>query len=66
MITELHPMLLRLLGEDKQLTIQLEPDLWPVQHQPRPGKQALINLALNARDAMPQGGRLAIETPTSK
>ncbi len=61
-ITELHPMLLRLLGEDKQLTIQLEPDLWPVHTDRGQLEQALINLALNARDAMPQGGRLAIES----
>jgi two-component system, cell cycle sensor histidine kinase and response regulator CckA len=61
-ITELHPMLLRLLGEDKQLTIQLAPDLWPVHTDRGQLEQALINLALNARDAMPQGGRLAIES----
>jgi two-component system, cell cycle sensor histidine kinase and response regulator CckA len=61
-ITELHPMLLRLLGEDKQLTIQLAPDLWPVHTDRGQLEQALINLALNARDAMPQGGRFAIES----
>ena len=61
-ITELHPMLLRLLGEDKPLTVRLEQDLWPVHADRGQLEQVVINLALNARDAMPRGGRFSIES----
>jgi two-component system, cell cycle sensor histidine kinase and response regulator CckA len=61
-VADLHPMLLRLLGEDKEVTVRLDPELWPVHTDRGQVEQALINLALNARDAMPQGGRFAIES----
>ena len=61
-LAELDPMLLQLLGEDKQLTTRLEPGLWPVHADRGQLEQVVINLALNARDAMPHGGRVSIES----
>jgi PAS domain S-box-containing protein len=61
-ITELENMLRRLLGEDIALTVRLSPDLWPAEVDPIQFEQVVINLAANARDAMPQGGALHIET----
>ena len=55
-------MLPRLLGEDIQLTLSLEQDLWTVKADPSQLDQVLMNLAVNARDAMSYGGRLHIET----
>jgi two-component system cell cycle sensor histidine kinase/response regulator CckA len=52
----------RLLGEDVRLALALQPDLGRVWADPAHLEQMLLNLALNARDAMPRGGRLAIST----
>jgi two-component system cell cycle sensor histidine kinase/response regulator CckA len=61
-VTEARNLLQRLTGEDVQLAITLAPRLSPVKADPSQIDQVLINLALNAREAMPRGGRLAIET----
>src|SRR5881275_876306 len=54
-------LLKRLIGEDIQLTTVLAPDLGVVKADPGQIEQIIINLAVNARDAMPSGGRLTIE-----
>lgn len=56
------PMLSRLLGEDVRLEVARSPDLWPVRADPGQLDQVLMNLAANARDALPRGGRVTIAT----
>lgn len=61
-IFETNKMLQRLIGEDIDLLIGLMPDLGKVKADPGQIEQVLMNLSVNARDAMPKGGKLTIET----
>jgi PAS domain S-box-containing protein len=55
-------MMKRLLGEDIELIVHLQPDIPPVSGDSTSLEQVLMNLCVNARDAMPQGGKIIIET----
>jgi len=61
-VTEIERMLGRVLGEDVELTTRLQPDLWMTEVDRAAFEQVLMNMAVNARDAMPNGGVLTIET----
>jgi len=61
-VLEIEKMLHRLIGEDIELVIRLDRNLGYVKADPGQLSQVLMNLALNSRDAMPSGGKLAIET----
>lgn len=61
-LSELDKMLRRLIGEDIELAMRLDPKLSRVRADPGQITQVIMNLAVNSRDAMPRGGRLLIET----
>jgi len=61
-LADVAKMLRRLIGEDVELVSTLKPDLGRVKVDPGQIEQVIMNLAVNARDAMPQGGKLFIET----
>jgi two-component system cell cycle sensor histidine kinase/response regulator CckA len=61
-VRDMKNLLGRLIGEDIRLVTELEPELGLVETDPSQIEQVIINLAVNARDAMPQGGKLTVET----
>jgi two-component system cell cycle sensor histidine kinase/response regulator CckA len=61
-IADLETMLRRLIGEDIELVLVLDPALGAVRADPGQIEQVIMNLAVNARDAMPHGGKLSLET----
>jgi two-component system cell cycle sensor histidine kinase/response regulator CckA len=64
LLTDMEEVIRRLAGDDIELVYALEPGLGYVQGDPDQLKQAIINLVVNAREAMPEGGRLVIEAET--
>ena len=62
LIQDMYRMLRRIIGEDIELVVETAPDLWMVRVDPHQMEQVLVNLVVNARDAMPHGGRLVIRT----
>jgi two-component system, cell cycle sensor histidine kinase and response regulator CckA len=61
-VTDMEKILRRVLGEDLELESVLDPGLGHVKADPSQVEQVIMNLAVNARDAMPEGGRLTLET----
>jgi two-component system, cell cycle sensor histidine kinase and response regulator CckA len=61
-VANIERMLHRVIGEDIELSTKLSPDLGLVKADPGQIEQIIMNLAVNARDAMPQAGKLTIET----
>jgi two-component system cell cycle sensor histidine kinase/response regulator CckA len=62
LVSDMEKMLPRLLGEDIAVSIKLDPELGSVKADQGQVEQVVMNLAVNARDAMPEGGRLVITT----
>ena len=62
LVRELERLLQRIIGEDVELRIRLAPGLGTVRADPGQLEQVILNLAVNSRDAMPEGGRLTLET----
>jgi PAS domain S-box-containing protein len=61
-LNQIVSVLRRTLGEQIEIRLDLAPQLMPIFAEPMQIEDAILNLAINARDAMPEGGRLSIET----
>src|SRR5205807_6347631 len=66
LVMGIEDMLRRTLGGTVEVTTILAPDLWPALVDPHQLELVILNLAINARDAMPLGGRVLIETRSMK
>jgi PAS domain S-box-containing protein len=65
-VAEMERMLRRLIGEEIELQLQLAPDVYHVKADPAQIEQIILNLIVNARDAMPHGGRLSVRTGNAR
>jgi two-component system, cell cycle sensor histidine kinase and response regulator CckA len=65
-VEDLGKLIPRLIGEDIELVFRLSPDLGSIRADASQMEQIIMNLAVNARDAMPDGGRLVIETSNAE
>ncbi len=61
-ISQMHEMLIRTLGETVETSLVKAPNLWQCNADPSQVEAAILNLAINARDSMPNGGRLTLST----
>jgi two-component system, cell cycle sensor histidine kinase and response regulator CckA len=61
-VSAMHDLLARLIGENISLDMNLDPDLGSVEIDQAQAQQIILNLVLNARDALPKGGRISVET----
>src|SRR5208337_2873650 len=61
-VRSLHKMIGRLIGDNIRLTLDLQPDIGSILCDPSQFDQILINLVVNSRDAMPDGGEVTVET----
>ena len=66
LMTGLSELLARPLGETIDIELKSAPDLWPIMVDPGQLESALLNLAINARDAMPTGGKLTTECSNAR
>ncbi|MBW1688001.1 MAG: PAS domain S-box protein [Deltaproteobacteria bacterium] len=64
LVSNVDRLLRRVIGEDIDFVTSLDSELWPVKADPGQIEQLIMNLAVNARDAMPRGGRLVLATST--
>lgn len=65
-VRTMHDLLTRLIGENIALEMHLDPELGGVKMDQAQAQQILLNLILNARDALPNGGRITVETSNCK
>ncbi|MGC9327369.1 MAG: PAS domain S-box protein [Candidatus Hinthialibacter sp.] len=65
-LSDMQKMIQRLIGEDIELKTDFDPHLWNIKSDVSQIQQIIINLAVNARDAMPYGGRIIIQTYNCK
>jgi two-component system, cell cycle sensor histidine kinase and response regulator CckA len=65
-VEDMGKLIPRLLGEDVDLVVRTSPDLGAIRADASQMEQVIMNLAVNARDAMPSGGRLVIETSNTE
>jgi len=66
LVADMEKMLPRLIGEDIDLKLILDPEIGQVKADPGQLEQVLMNLAVNSRDAMPDGGKLTIQTANAE